>query len=303
MTGTPHPVHRPGRHRGQDPGGRVPAQDPAEPGTPPLRTTGPDPTGTPAGGAHESPALAAYKSPGRGPAQDTHAPRTPVVELRDVVKEYAGGVRALDGVDLTVDQGELVGIVGPSGSGKSTLLHIVGTLDRPTTGTVAIAGHDIAALTDRKLSALRARHIGFVFQAFHLAPGVAAVDNVAEGLLYSGLPRARRRALAADALARVGLADRARHRPHELSGGQKQRVAIARAIVGQPDLLLADEPTGALDTASGEVVMELLHTLNQEGATIAVITHDTEIAQRLPRRVRIRDGRVVADSARGKVVV
>ncbi len=295
MTGTPHPVHRPGRHRGQDPGGRVPAQDPAEPGTPPLGTTGPDPTGTPAGGAHEG--------PGRGPAQDMHAPRTPVVELRDVVKEYAGGVRALDGVDLTVDQGELVGIVGPSGSGKSTLLHIVGTLDLPTTGTVAIAGHDIAALTDRKLSALRARHIGFVFQAFHLAPGVAAVDNVAEGLLYSGLPRARRRALAADALARVGLADRARHRPHELSGGQKQRVAIARAIVGQPDLLLADEPTGALDTASGEVVMELLHTLNQEGATIAVITHDTEIAQRLPRRVRIRDGRVVADSARGKVVV
>ncbi|MFD0372791.1 ABC transporter ATP-binding protein [Streptomyces sp. NPDC059071] len=225
---------------------------------------------------------------------------TPVVELTGVVKEYAGGVRALDGVDLTVGEGELLGIVGPSGSGKSTLLHIVGTLDRPTDGTVRIAGHDVAALADRRLSALRARHIGFVFQAFHLVPGVAAVDNVAEGLLYSGLPRARRRRMAADALARVGLADRLRHRPHELSGGQKQRVAIARAVVGEPALLLADEPTGALDSASGEAVMELLHTLNAEGATIAVITHDTEIAGRLPRQVRIRDGRVVADTARGK---
>ncbi|KKZ75133.1 ABC transporter ATP-binding protein [Streptomyces showdoensis] len=225
-----------------------------------------------------------------------------VVDLKGVVKEYAGGVRALDGIDLAVGEGELVGIVGPSGSGKSTLLHIVGTLDRPTSGTVAIAGHDIAALTDRRLSALRARHIGFVFQAFHLVPGVAALDNVAEGLLYSGLPRARRRRMAADALARVGLADRVRHRPHELSGGQKQRVAIARAVVGEPALLLADEPTGALDSASGEAVMELLHTLNEEGATIAVITHDTEIAARLPRQVRIRDGRVVADTAHGKVM-
>ncbi|MFJ7066386.1 ABC transporter ATP-binding protein [Streptomyces sp. NPDC101115] len=228
---------------------------------------------------------------------------TGVVELTGVVKEYAGGVRALDGVDLTIGEGELVGIVGPSGSGKSTLLHVVGTLDRPTDGTVRIAGHDVAALTDRRLSALRARHIGFVFQAFHLVPGVAAVDNVAEGLLYSGLPRARRRRMAAEALARVGLADRLRHRPHELSGGQRQRVAIARAVVGEPALLLADEPTGALDSASGEAVMELLHTLNAEGATIAVITHDTGIADRLPRRVRIRDGRVVADTARGKVAV
>lgn len=234
----------------------------------------------------------------------SHAPvKRRVVDLKGVVKEYAGGVRALDGIDLGVGEGELVGIVGPSGSGKSTLLHIVGTLDRPTTGTVAIAGYDVAALTDRRLSALRARHIGFVFQAFHLVPGVAAVDNVAEGLLYSGLPRARRRRMAADALARVGLADRMRHRPHELSGGQKQRVAIARAVVGEPALLLADEPTGALDSASGEAVMELLHALNAEGATIAVITHDTEIAGRLPRQVRIRDGRVVADTARGKVAV
>ncbi|WP_406345809.1 ABC transporter ATP-binding protein [Streptomyces sp. NBC_00648] len=224
-----------------------------------------------------------------------------VVRLTGVTKEYAGGVRALDGVDLTIGQGELLAIAGPSGSGKSTLLHIVGTLDRPSAGTVEIAGHDVASLSDRRLSALRSQHIGFVFQAFHLVPGVSARDNVAEGLLYSGLPRARRRSLAADALARVGLADRMKHRPHELSGGQKQRVAIARAVVGEPDLLLADEPTGALDSASGEAVMELLHDLNREGATIAVITHDTEIAAGLPRQVRIRDGRVVADTARGKV--
>ncbi|WP_101386689.1 ABC transporter ATP-binding protein [Streptomyces sp. TLI_146] len=224
-----------------------------------------------------------------------------VVRLTGVTKEYAGGVRALDGVDLTIGRGELLAIAGPSGSGKSTLLHIVGTLDRPSAGTVEIAGHDVASLSDRRLSALRSQHIGFVFQAFHLVPGVSARDNVAEGLLYSGLPRSRRRALAADALARVGLADRMKHRPHELSGGQKQRVAIARAVVGEPALLLADEPTGALDSASGEAVMELLHDLNREGATIAVITHDTEIAAGLPRQVRIRDGRVVADTARGKV--
>ncbi|MFB7369691.1 ABC transporter ATP-binding protein [Streptomyces sp. NPDC056222] len=224
---------------------------------------------------------------------------TTVVRLSGVTKEYAGGVRALDGVDLTVAEGELLGIVGPSGSGKSTLLHIVGTLDRPSAGTVEIAGHDVASLTDRRLSALRARRIGFVFQAFHLVPGVGALENVAEGLLYSGLPRARRRKMAADALARVGLADRMKHRPHELSGGQKQRVAIARAVVGEPALLLADEPTGALDSASGEAVMELLHDLNAEGATIAVITHDGEIAGRLPRQVRVRDGRVVGDTGGG----
>ncbi|MGW7089201.1 ABC transporter ATP-binding protein [Streptomyces sp. NPDC054871] len=218
-----------------------------------------------------------------------------VVELGGVTKEYPGGVAALRGVDLRVEEGELLAIVGPSGSGKSTLLHIIGTLDRPSEGSVAIAGHDVATLADRSLSALRARHIGFVFQAFHLVPGISARDNVAEGLLYSGLSRGERRARAAEALDRVGLADRMKHRPHELSGGQKQRVAIARAVVGAPDLLLADEPTGALDSASGEAVMELLHDLNAEGATIAVITHDTEIAERLPRQVRIRDGRVVAD--------
>ncbi|WP_405715333.1 ABC transporter ATP-binding protein [Streptomyces xanthophaeus] len=223
-----------------------------------------------------------------------------VVELTGVTKEYPGGVAALRGVDLAVARGELLGIVGPSGSGKSTLLHIVGTLDRPTAGTVAIAGHDVSRLSDRALSALRSRHIGFVFQSFHLVPGISARDNVAEGLLYSGLPRAERRRRAVAALERVGLGDRTGHRPHQLSGGQKQRVAIARAVVGEPDLLLADEPTGALDTASGEAVMELLHDLNRDGATIAVITHDQEIAARLPRQVRIRDGEVVADVRRAR---
>ncbi|MCX5114799.1 ABC transporter ATP-binding protein [Streptomyces sp. NBC_00378] len=218
-----------------------------------------------------------------------------VVGLMGVTKEYPGPVAALRGVDLTVEEGELLGIVGPSGSGKSTLLHIIGTLDRPTAGSVHIAGHDVAALSDRRLSALRAQHVGFVFQAFHLVPGVSARDNVAEGLLYSGLSRAVRRRRAADALERVGLADRLDHKPHQLSGGQKQRVAIARAVVGEPALLLADEPTGALDSASGEAVMKLLRDLNREGATIAVITHDTEIARDLPREVRIRDGQVVAD--------
>ncbi|MFE6685805.1 ABC transporter ATP-binding protein [Streptomyces sp. NPDC057743] len=221
-----------------------------------------------------------------------------VVALNQVTKEYPGGVAALRGVDLSIDRGELLALVGPSGSGKSTLLHIVGTLDRPTAGTVTIAGHDVAALTDRRLSALRARHIGFVFQSFHLVAGVSAQDNVAEGLLYSGLTRTERRKRAAQALARVGLGDRMRHRPHELSGGQRQRVAIARAVVGEPDLLLADEPTGALDSASGDAVMQLLHELNAEGATIAVITHDAEIAGALPRQVRIRDGRIVEDTHR-----
>ncbi|MDH6708406.1 putative ABC transport system ATP-binding protein [Kitasatospora sp. MAA19] len=222
-----------------------------------------------------------------------------VVELNQVTKEYPGGVTALHGVDLRIGRGELLAIVGPSGSGKSTLLHIVGTLDRPSAGSVTLAGHDVAALSDRRLSALRARHIGFVFQSFHLVAGVSAQDNVAEGLLYSGLPRAQRRRRAALALERVGLADRMHHRPHELSGGQRQRVAIARAVVGEPDLLLADEPTGALDSASSGAVMELLHDLNAEGATIAVITHDGEIADSLPRQVRIRDGRVVADLRTG----
>jgi putative ABC transport system ATP-binding protein len=220
----------------------------------------------------------------------------PVVELARVRKEYPGGVVALAGVDLTVRRGEMVAIVGPSGSGKSTLLHLVGSLDRPSEGSVRIAGHEVAGLSDRALSALRAQYLGFVFQSFHLAAGISALDNVADGLLYNGRPMRTRRRRAAAVLERVGLADRMTHRPHELSGGQRQRVAIARAIVGEPALLLADEPTGALDSASGETVMALLHDLNAEGTTIAVITHDNDIAEALPRQVRLRDGLIVSDS-------
>ncbi|MFI2028896.1 ABC transporter ATP-binding protein [Streptomyces buecherae] len=221
---------------------------------------------------------------------------TPVIELRDASKAYPGGVHALRGVNLTVDAGELLAVVGPSGSGKSTLLHVIGTLDRPTSGTVRVAGYDVATLSDSRLAALRARYIGFVFQHFHLSAGRDAVANVADGLLYAGVPLRERRARAREALARVRLDHRFEHRPHELSGGEKQRVAIARALVGEPRLVLADEPTGALDTASGEVVMDVLRELNAAGTTICVITHDNEIAHALPRRVRCRDGEIVADS-------
>jgi putative ABC transport system ATP-binding protein len=224
---------------------------------------------------------------------------TNVLELERVTKTYGTQppVHALRGVSFAVRRGELVAIVGPSGSGKSTLLHILGTLERPSDGTVRIDGEDVATLTDRQLAALRARSIGFVFQQFFLSEHTTVLENVADGLLYGGAGAAERRERAAEALIRVGLADRAGFRPGKLSGGERQRVAIARALVGRPAIVLADEPTGNLDSKTGAAIIELLHELNADGATILVITHDSGLAARLPRQLHVLDGQIVADSA------
>jgi len=225
-------------------------------------------------------------------------PEDVVLSLHGVTKEYptTPPVRALRGVDLVIRAGELVGIVGPSGSGKSTLLHIMGTLDRPTAGEVTVAGHAVSTLADKQMSALRSRHIGFVFQQFHLLSGYTALDNVADGLLYTGMSLAERRDLALQELQRVGLGHRLDHVATKLSGGERQRVAVARALVGSPSIVLADEPTGNLDTKNSDAIVELIEEISDSGVTIVVITHNREIAEAFPRTVGLRDGRIEYDS-------
>ncbi len=232
---------------------------------------------------------------------DSTAPDQPALELTDVVKEYPGDppVAALAGVSLRIEKGELVAIVGPSGSGKSTLLHVMGTLERPTRGRVRIAGEDTSTMTDPQLSGLRARRLGFVFQQFFLLDGLNVVDNVADGLLYRGLPLAERRQLADGVIERVGLGHRRQNRPNQLSGGEQQRTAIARALAGRPTLVMADEPTGNLDSAAGASLLELLRELHRDGTTIVVITHDAEVAACMERRIEIRDGRIIGDTSTG----
>jgi putative ABC transport system ATP-binding protein len=234
-------------------------------------------------------------------ATDPDSAQAPVIEVENATKSYPGEppVHALRGINLTIDQGDLVGIVGPSGSGKTTLLQLMGTLDRPTSGRVRITGLDVETMADDDVAYLRATRIGFVFQQFFLAEHSTVLDNVADGLLYAGVPSQQRRQRAIEALDLVGLGNRPTVRPTQLSGGQRQRVAVARALVGQPAIVLADEPTGNLDQATGQSILALIDELHQAGSTIAVITHDHAIAERMPRKVEILDGHIVADTRAG----